>query len=463
MEYRTWPEVLSDWNESIKEKASSTWEFVKQIPLALMLSTAAIGTAGFMLTNNYELNRDKEIPLAFSEKTQLEKEAAKENEKVAPLVKYQTSLNDSNMKIFERRNIAKSKKNTDFVKAFAKELWEERTGNKHNYSLHQLLVNLPEESNAALESMKQYFEVRSRIIPVNSFFESSWNERHIDNYHTEWYTTTSTDSEGHTKIETHSRQVYDDTDHYYDYFPQMGEAASSGVDALLSRYPNLKLNERIRRTTKINAENAKAMHTSRARELKDKVLSNVEMLTLGNKWLDGSTFMLFIPRINQHYNENLTADANSWRSAKQTARSVHYKTYSSHDDGPGEFQVARSALYNGRNIVNLLGQIEQGIVYTRDISPRLDDMITEFIKTSFGPESKEKSARAYKLSEDIMGIARQQYKLNFKEGFDVEGYRTWVVVLGTILGIGLGAGIGIGLTNLMGDNEYRGYGRYRRY
>lgn len=475
MEYRTWPEVLSDWNEkyflgfkeTMKEKASEAWEFAKQIPLTFAVPIVALGIAGFAWTYNHECERDKAIPIAFSEKSQIERDASGENEKVSPLTRYLTSVNDSKMKIFERWNKAHGKASRDIARAFAEQLYDERANNKHNYSLHDLQQNLVEESKAALESIRPYREVRNRLIPINNLFENTWDDSHIDHYRTVTRTGTRTVSDGngksHTETYTFTEEVYDHTHHSYTYYPRNGESASREIDGLFGDYPELKLAEKIRMATKTNPENEQAMHESRIKELKNKVLSRVEKLTLANKWREGSTLLVNLPRIHQYYNSNLANDANSWRAGKQRAHSTSYPTGSHSDSGPREFQIVESALDNGRNTVSLIWQIEKGIIYTLNNSSLLDSKITEMIKTSFGPESKEKTKRTRKLSDEIMLMARQEYSLNFKEGFDVAGFRGWMVVLGTLLGAGLGFGIGVGIEKYKESQGYGSYNRYSRY
>lgn len=471
MEYRTWPEVLSDWNvkyvigfkKTMKEKASEAWEFARQIPLSFAAPIVALGITGFAWTYNHECERDRGIPLAFSEKSQIERDASTENDKVSPLTKYLTSVNDSKMKIFERWNRAHGKKSMELARAFAEELYDERTNNRHNYSLHDLQQNLVNESRTAFESIRPYIEVRNRLIPINNLFENTWDDSHIDHYRTVTRTGARTVSDGngksHTETYTYTEEVYDHTHHSYTYYPANGERVSIEIDSLFGDYPELKLAERIRRTTKTNPENERAMHESRIKELKDKVLSRVEKLTLANKWRDGSTLLVNLPGIHSYYNDNLRNDANLWRGGKQRAHSTSYTTGFHSDSGPREFQIVENAMYHGRNAVSLIRQIEKGILYSMNNSSLLDSKITEIIKTSFGPESKEKNKKIRKLSDEIMSMAREEYSLNFKEGFDVSGFRGWMVALGTILGIGVGFGIGAGIEKLKENREY-GYRRY---
>src|SRR3989339_739998 len=478
MEYRTWPEILSEWNvkyflgfrKTVEEKASEAWEFAKQIPLSYALPITLLVSSAIGLSYNYESERNRGIPLAFSEKSQIKKDASKERGKVEELTEFLTSDNDSNMKIFERWNKAHKKGVGDAIKEFAKQLYDEKTNNKFHYSIHELQENLSKESRAALDSLRQYREVRDRLIPIKNLFESTWSDNHIDTTHTESRTGTRTVSDGngksHTETYTYYEEVYDYTTHYYTYYRANGEKASMTIDSLFADHPMLKLNQRMRRASKVNKENAQAMHESRAKELesrKDKKLSRIEMLTLANKWLDGSTLMINLPGIHQYYNDNLSRDADNWRFAKQMAHSTSYRTYRHSDSGPKEFQVVENALYNGRNTVNLIRQIEKGIIYTLNNSSLLDRKITELIKTNFGPENGEKTSLRKKLAKEVMSIAREDYKLNFKEGFDVTGFRGWMVALWGILGAAAGAGIGFGIERYKESQGYGSYNRYSRY
>jgi len=73
-----------------------------------------------------------------------------------------------------------------------------------------------------------------RAVAARSELEAAWDYQSRDNYRTEVYTTTSTDAEGNTTTETRTREVYENTDHYFTFRVAAAESARSGIGDLLA-------------------------------------------------------------------------------------------------------------------------------------------------------------------------------------------------------------------------------------
>jgi hypothetical protein len=69
--------------------------------------------------------------------------------------------------------------------------------------------------------------------PAVAVLEAAWHYRSRDNYRTETYTETYTDSEGKTRTRTNTRQVYDDTDHYFTFDRAAATRSCDHIESVL--------------------------------------------------------------------------------------------------------------------------------------------------------------------------------------------------------------------------------------
>ena len=100
--------------------------------------------------------------------------------------------NDLCMKIFEAYN--QSLEAETFENAselFAEKLYDAIDyRNIYKYNLKDLLNQVPSYHPAILKELQPYLISRRNITTSNTLFEKTWDEKHIDNYHTELRTRT---------------------------------------------------------------------------------------------------------------------------------------------------------------------------------------------------------------------------------------------------------------------------------
>lgn len=431
---------IPDWYIDLKNadsKLSYVYEKTKRVLKDTSLEVyicAALGLAvATGISYKIESNREKTVPLAYSE--------MKQTENTNPVTKYLANTNDISMKIFECWN--NSHKGVNDVEAFAEEL-ENVIGSNYSYTeFSELLRSMNRQSEAALEELKDFTNITNKLIYVNQKFDAAWEDRHDDNYRTEVYTETETytDAEGHTQVQTvvKTRQVYEDTDHYYDYYQQEGEEASRSLDELIKEQPTLKKIE-VKKILEVSPEGKEVIKKSRK---KGNELTEEQILEIANKWNTGSTLIVNLPTIYENW-DFLKTDANNWRIAKNTAESISYTTYSSSDPGPEEFQIAEITLSHGRDAFLYTKEFLRGIEYTQQNIPLLEDYIRDYV--SLVHEGKHGEAK--KIRKEIMYTAKELYTANFKNGIDVHPFRAYMILLSGFLGLGLGIGAGFGIDKL---------------
>lgn len=398
-----------------------------------------------------EIERGKHIPLAFSEIHSIQQICESKEIPVPTLTMLYAGMNDMVMKIFECSNTAYARtlfgRNTHF---FASELSMriDPSLKIHYYELPQFFETLPALANKALnESLDNFVGAHRKILNLNRCLSATWDDDHDDQYHTEIYYTTElyTDSDGstHTQLAMHTRLVYDYTIHTYIYHPDKGETSSKLLEEFSVAYPNLELKEKLLIPSQTGAENEYAIEKSREKEL-DQRLNPRQLITFARNWATGSTLIINAPVI-LNTGKNLNKSTPAWKTAKQTARSAKYNTYSSSDPGPREFQVIENALKHGKALERLIGEIVNGLLVLKTKTPQLDKEIRALV----GIEMDKEKGKANKHKRNILSISRQIYDANFKNGFSVQTSRWWLVSLWFFFGGGVGAGLGFGLDALL--------------
>jgi hypothetical protein len=426
---------------------------LRDTPAETFIGIALAGAIGFASTYYYEKTREAKVPLAFSGIGKIEQVAEQNNRVVGPATRYLTSVNDAVMKVLECSNLAHASLMKRFDHVFASELEMkiDRSFRVRKQELNHLLEGIPSRADKLLSELEPFSDVMSKVSAVNGHFRDSWNDTHIDQYRTEVYLDTEhyTDKDGnsHSRTVTKTRQVYDHTIHTYTYRKTSGENAAVKLDRLVTDHATLKWKEIMPQAVEIDPEGEYAIDSSRGPPTKR--VSEDEYRRLTNLWNTGSTLNQNVPAIEITYNR-MPSHARSWRIAKSTSKSTWYITYSSSDSGPKEFRVARGAQHDGESIFNLIHEIHSGIQYSKSMAPLLSSKIQELIAV----ELDSKPGNSKKLSREILGITREMYRRNFKEGMDIYGFRWYIVTSGGLLAGALGGLAGYGLDRL---GEERGW------
>jgi hypothetical protein len=419
-------------------------------PIEVAIGAVVLAVSAAYVSHRIESNRDKLIPLAFSELSQIEDDAKAKGEKVDPLTKYHASLNDTVMKVLEswndawRHSTSKSAAYTSFAEFLGQRM--ERK-NDFRHKLPDLLEELPKDADAALGELSDFAQASARVRRVNSDFRRAWSYSSYNHYRTETRTRTKTVGSGknrRTVREKYTVQVYDGTTHTYNYDRGAGEAASSGLDSTLKDFDDLTYAIKMTIASHVQAENLEAIKSSRKKKDGEE-MSDAEALKLACTWRFGSNIAENQASFSNPWS-SLRADAAKWRASKSGARSRSYRTSFRTDSGPSEYRVVEAASRSGEYFVENIDEVIKGMELVKRTSPQLDTKIRDFIGVMLYPDDapgveRKPKEMAYALRE----LATQMYQKNFKGGFDIKGYRAGMVVLYGFLGLILGGLAGYGV------------------
>ena len=215
---------------------------------------------------------------------------------------------------------------------------------------------------------------------------------------------------------------------------------------------SLALTEVLHTASQTNAEGEYAAEKSRRGANGGARLSQDSLTQIANTWATGSTLMMNLPVADRLWTA-FHGDADAWRAAKSRAHSDWYNTGSRSDSGPREFQTAERALSDGAGAEAKLGEILDGISFVKANTPKLEGMIRELIAVEL--HYKKDGTDTKKLMRAILTLSQQMYQKNFNGGLAVDPYRTLMVLLFALGGLGIGAGLGAGLDKA--SRKYRWY------
>lgn len=401
---------------------------LRETPIEIFIGVVIGILIAVFFSYRYEQQREWKSPLAFAEISQLEDAADATGAGLGPFSTYLSYTNDCSMKVLECYFDAKSKTFFgSYHRFFAIELNAriQDSYKIYRHDLKEILGRLPGISDTALVEFSSFVKVRDRMAYVNKAFDKSWVDTHIDHYRSQIETYTDADGNLQTRIV----QVYDHTTHSYDYHKNYGEEASRLIDLVLTDFPQLRLTEQIRLAARVGDKNALAMEKSQKHKKEQKRFTENELLQKANTWWFGSTLNINLPIIYSRW-EALHQDAALWRVAKLKAQDHCYNTGSSFDSGPREFQVAETALSNGIKLNDAINQIIEGVLFTKNKSTELSNLINEYIDVVL----EFKKGNPNKLAKQIISTAREIYIKNYKKGFDINPFRVQMIVLWAFLG-----------------------------
>ena len=446
-----------------KEKLIELWEKAKDIlhTTSLEIAILAVLWAGIGIYHQTraELRRSEKIPLAFSEIGAIERDAKKHNIKIWVITEYELKINDMCMKIFEAYNEAQY----PFIPSQKTEIFAWNLYNtmdmKHiyKYNLKDLLTQVPSYIPEVNNKLRKYQVVSDWLDIANSNLDKAWDEDHDDHYHTERRTRTVSDWNGKSHTETYTEQVYDNTTHSYDYDRQEGNAAAQNLNNIFKNVPNIALEEQVLKTKETNADGEYAAEKSRQLTWPSKRLSQQELLDIANTWYKGSTLLTNLNKLEREYPQ-LHQKTFEWNQQKKTAHDESYTTTSRSDSGPEEFQTVENTLSLWVEINDNLKEMLSVIEQTNTDVPLLKQKIEQFIDvwyTHAGTQSWESK----KLADEVLTLTKKIYKMNFKEGINVDRFRWGMIFLFALIGWALGAWAGAWLDYL--DNKINLYDRIK--
>ena len=408
--------------------------------LVVAWSIVAVLTITMFIFLPKEIRHAKLIPLGFSEIEQIEIDAERKHKPVDPITEYYAKLSDVNNKVFECWNTSLNFGLIGTNEAFAREL-DARKNKIYKYEF-DLLDTLPKTIDKVLAALKKYIDLTPTLRNVEIQFGSTWEEDHDDEYRTEIYYTTSTDSDGNTSTEMHTRQVYDHTDHSYWYHKPQGEIAYQSGIRMLKYFYRLDWPGNLMRPSKTNAEGEYAADKSRRVERHDQI----SLMEIATMWNTGSLYNNLRSNIlsyNGMYNL-----IKIWEKYKDTAHDDFYTTSSSSDPGPEEYQSVEHIRDLANTVVQAIDQLVFSLQTTKKELPVLKNKIEEYISVVL--EGKKGGANS--LRREIISMSEKMYDRNFPNGINHNTFRGWLLILWSVVALVIGFLIGCGLKAWAGES-----------
>jgi hypothetical protein len=410
--------------------------------VAIVLAVLIFPVGLAFLAHRHESIQSRTYALSFSEVEEIELRAEAGDYTMSSLNHYLPLAYDGIMKVLECSNIAVKRSSifNDYDAMFASELDMrlEPSLKVYKYDLSNLLGEKgwlrrwsdPERN----QDLKQLGVVLSAAQKSSASLSQVWDVDHEDVYHTEYYTTTETDSNGRTHTETHSRQVYDYTIHTYTYHPENNPRAVGACEELVKvSFPDELLKFHTAKST--HAENEYAQDTSLRRKDMEHRLKNGAMLMRAQNWFHATSVPGDIRSSKGLLCTVTPVSLRAWKNACENAKSSQYQNTNTagEEPGPQDYQVFAYLQSGVTSLCQHAGKVFYIISF---ISSRLDQIRADayaLIKI----EKENGSGSAPKLRNRILQTALDTYRVGFENAPSPSYYRIWMVVVWAVVGAAL--------------------------
>lgn len=178
----------------------------------------------------------------------------------------------------------------------------------------------------------------------------AWTYTNTHNYRTEVYTVTRTDSNGKTRTETRTRQVYENTDHYFTFNISAAQTAQGRIATLLAErarrdlpLPDIKrLRVRLDRVDPAQRMFLDRMVRDTILEDAEAEVTEAQVSQAANQWILGARVDEWLDQVIAGADIVEHSHADQMRSVLASRPSYHYLTTSRSHSGPPGYRAARS-------------------------------------------------------------------------------------------------------------------------
>ncbi len=317
-------------------------------PEELILVTVAVallfGLTGGWLVHRMQAKELEVLPVVYSAVARLQD--------ATPTVSYYAAVNDMVMSVAESWNSVAKKR---AFQQFDDELKKNRGAFFSSESI--------DHDTRYREILRSYGEILEGTRQSNQALGKAWSYRSQDHYRTEWDTETYTDSQGNTQTRTVSRQVYDDSEHWFDFDQNAAIASerllteatmihdSSLFDPKLESYrvlPAVPLRGHGASPYREGKDNSAEVNRERdlykktvIRDESEEIVEAQLVHTL-NQWLLTAHGEHSIPQARSAYAALRRGFTDSFESIHGADANYYYRTTSTSHSGPREYQTAQS-------------------------------------------------------------------------------------------------------------------------
>lgn len=194
----------------------------------------------------------------------------------------------------------------------------------------------------------------------------AWSYRNRHNYRTEVYTVTSTGSDGKTRTQTRTRQVYEDTDHWFDFNRDIAAAAQGEVSALLAErrrrelpLPDVKrLRVRLDRVDPAQRMFLKRMVRDTILEDPEAEVDDATIADAANQWIRGARIDDWLGKVHTGTTQLRQDERGAFSRMMSSRGHYHYKTTSRSHGGPDGYRAARELSLVLSTVIDGWGQLQ---------------------------------------------------------------------------------------------------------
>jgi hypothetical protein len=178
-----------------------------------------------------------------------------------------------------------------------------------------------------------------------------WTYRSKDNYRTETYTVTTRDSEGRSRTETRTRQVYENTDHWFTFtrsgLPKAEKRTKAWArKAVKTRFPTLDLHDR-----RIELDELDPTQRSFLERLvkstvtrSDDDVSDAQLEDYANQWIVGTRMCRDLRSFVHNAGQAHASAADLFETTRSAEARYHFRTTSRSHSGPRGYGAMQSLI-----------------------------------------------------------------------------------------------------------------------
>lgn len=214
--------------------------------------------------------------------------------------------------------------------------------------LRQICTNVHEYSGQMRQEFAEYDGLDTEIQRCIVLLVDSWSYDSNDNYRTEAYTVTRTDSKGNPKIETKTRQVYDSTDHYFTFSRGAAQEALQSMESIQRLYekanlvpPNVAENRvDLAQLDEVERMFLKRLFQQTVKEDTAYEPTDEELTTTANQWLVKTKVDGLLMSFEKYLVDALKVQADAFGEILGSNARYHYNTNSRSHSGPRGYRAA---------------------------------------------------------------------------------------------------------------------------
>ena len=234
--------------------------------------------------------------------------------------------------------------------------------------LQELCGHVHEYSKQMRQDFRDYDKLDTEVARCVGALDDSWSYTTRDNYRTEVYTETTTDSDGNPTMETKTREVYDNTDHYFNFSRGAAKEALQSMERIQGLYANADLNPPRVAENQIDIARLEEVERMFLKRLFQQTIvedlkhnpTDEELTQAANQWLVSTEVDSLLTQFEQQLVTGMERQESAFRDILQSNRSYHYNTTSRSHSGPRGYRAAhhlRSPLYDATSSWNTLESV----------------------------------------------------------------------------------------------------------